>query len=360
MLRGLSVTNRKARLVVFVLAVNLLLSLQSSGCLASDDIVKTVTFKTAFHTSVRVLNFTIPKQTLSYLESAPHPPALSDCSDSSCTMHFSHYVDSEMVTNISLSTASYAQLGEEDMADTILSFVQNIGYHMNNYTIRNTLYPAETLAYGGVCDDLSVLYASMMIAIGFRAIFIWYPQETDLGGSKVTHVNIGIHLTSRPEHSHEGAWSIKQNGLDYYVAETTNDHWRVGDMPQSLRGMTVYVEEAPAPVSTLVITRTATTSTIVLTATRTVTSTTTPYQVLTRGTGEFTNELMIIGGFILATIILVGIVAYEAGRHGALRAEAARPPQTSGGRYCRNCGCYLGYPVLYCSTCGTKQNHSPQ
>jgi len=300
--------NLRRALITFALAITFL-GPQFLNCTASDDLVRTVTFKTAYGTSTVVRTITTPRETLSYWQSASHPPALSDCSDGICRMDFSHYVDARMVANISMDLVQVAQLGEEDLADTVLSFVQNVGYTMNDYTGRNTLYPVETLVLGGVCDDLSVLYASMMITIGFRVVFIWYPQVTDLGGSKVTHVNMGVHLSSRPEHSHEGGWSITHNGLSYYIAETTSDHWRVGDLPEGLQGQNTYVEEAPAPMSTLVITRTTTTSTLMLTATQTLTSTTTrfAYEVLVV---EQTTPLL---GYLII-LIVVGIAAHQLGK----------------------------------------------
>jgi len=307
---GPSVMNRRATLVAFALAINLLLGPQFSTCAASDDIVRTVTFKTAYGTSTVVRTIAIPRETLSYWESAPHSPALSDCSDSICRMDFSHYIDAQMVANISMGLVPEAELGEEDLADTVLSFVQNVGYVLNDYTSQNTLYPVETLALGGVCDDLSVLYASMMIAIGFRVVFIWYPQETDLGGSKVTHMNVGVHLSTRTEHSHERGWSITYDGLSYYVAETTSDHWLVGDLPEKLQGQETYVEEAPAPTSTLMITTTVTKSTLVLTITRTLTSTSIRFDYEASMLGQATIPLL---GYVI-TIVAVGVVAYQLGK----------------------------------------------
>ena len=304
----LAVMNLREALTVLALSVILLIGPGFSNCAASDSIVRTVTFKTGYGTSTVVRTVTIPRETLSYWQSVAHTPALSDCSESICRINFSRYVDTKMVANIAIGLVPVAELGEEDLADTVLSFVQNIGYIINDYTSQKTLYPVETLALGGVCDDLSVLYASMMIAVGFRVVFIWYPQETDLGGSKVTHVNVAVHLSSRPEHSHEGGWSIAHNGLSYYIAETTSDHWRVGDLPEGLQGQKSYVEEAPAPMSTLVITRTTTTSTLMLTATHTLTSTTTRFAYEVFVVGQTTSLL----GY--GVIVVVGIAAYQLGK----------------------------------------------
>jgi len=302
--------NPRLGLVTFALAILLLLGPLFSNCIASDNAVRIVTFKTSYGAATVVRTITIPGETLSYWESASHPPALTNCSNSICSMDFSHYVDVRMVSNISMSLVPVAELGEEDLADTVLSFVQNVGYVLNDYTSQNTLYPVETLALGGVCDDLSVLYASMMIAIGFRVVFIWYPQETDLGGSKATHMNVGVQLSTRPAHSQGRGWSITYDGLNYYIAETTSDHWLVGDLPEKLQGQETYVEAAPAPTLTLVITKTVTTSTLVLTTTRTLTSTSTRFDYEVLMLGQATIPLF---GYVI-TIVAVGVVAYQLGK----------------------------------------------
>jgi hypothetical protein len=180
--------------------------------------------------------------------------AVAKYQNGSVNMDLSQYIDTESVASISEYVASLATLGEEDVADGVLSYVQNVGYVADNYTIANTLYPVETLALSGVCDDLSVLYASMMVYVGFKVIFIWYPQSTD-AGTNVTHMNVGVHLTKAPEHitGNQVAY-IVVDGVSYYIAETTKPGWRVGDLPQTLEVQSAYVEKAPARARSLVIT----------------------------------------------------------------------------------------------------------
>ena len=132
------------------------------------------------------------------------------------------------------------------MADTVLSFVQNLGYVQNDYTLRYTLYPIETVAQGGVSDDLSLVYASMMMSLEFKVIFIWYPRVTDLGGSEVTHLSVGVHLSSPPKHGGNRYSYFTLDGFDYYIAETTSTKWRVGSLPPSLAGQSSYLERASA------------------------------------------------------------------------------------------------------------------
>jgi hypothetical protein len=243
--------------------VTIILVLSGQTQVRASDITRTITFKTGFGTSAytETITITIPAQSLQYWESLSHPDPVPQYSDGIQTqtviipslfglsygLDFSQYVDTKSVSNIASAVASIAVLGEEDVADTVLSFVQNVGYLGNTYTYEHTLYPIETLATGGLCSDLSVLYATMMIALGFHVIFIYYPRVY-LGGSPIAHVDIGVHLTSPPQHTTYGNYTYYTiDGVDYYTAETTHSGWLVGDLPGSLKGRISYLEVAPAP-----------------------------------------------------------------------------------------------------------------
>lgn len=159
-------------------------------------------------------------------------------------MQYSQYIETKSVEGISKDVASVAKFDEEDVAGTVLSFVQNLGYISNNYTIQYTLYPVETLILGGIYDDLSVLYASMMISLGFKLVFILYPQENPL------HVSTGVHLSNIPKHAAGNYSSYTINGLDYYAAETARTGYQIGDIPKNLGGQRYYIEKATEPTRT--------------------------------------------------------------------------------------------------------------
>ncbi|MGD0422302.1 MAG: hypothetical protein ABSA92_02455 [Candidatus Bathyarchaeia archaeon] len=100
-----------------------------------------------------------------------------------------------------------------------------------------------------MCDDLSVLYASMMMSLDFKVIFILYPHVADLGGSGTTvrHLNVGVHLNGSPQHplNGESYHYFTYDGLEYFVAETTPaSDWRVGDLPSDVAGQSDYIENA--------------------------------------------------------------------------------------------------------------------
>jgi len=316
---------------------------------AKADVSRTITFKTAFGTNVVSDTITIPQDSLNYWQSLPHPPAVTQHS-SGPSIDFSQFVDARSMQNTASGVASYAQFGEEDVADTVLSFVQGAGYVSNSYTVQHTLYPVETLAMGGVCDDLSVLYASMMIALGFHVIFLYYPNTTDLGGSPTSHVEVGVHLTAPPEHTMLGNYTYYTiNGLDYYVAETTSTRWLVGDMPPSLKDKVSYHEVAPSPTTTYIVTTATRSQTVTLQAITTSTE-----SIFT--TNQISFPAQTVQDYLpIFLLIVVGVwlIGYEIGKNSSRR-KNVQMFRTR--RFCWFCGAHLTQNVKFCEHCGVIQD----
>jgi hypothetical protein len=344
------------------LIVAILFSIGGNIATATSDITRTINFKTDFGAVPYTETLTIPAQTLSYYRSLSHPYALLQYPNGN-SMDYSQYMAPDIVQNIAIGVASVAKFGEEDIADTVLSFVQNVGYVSNAYTYGNTLYPIETLATGGVCDDLSVLYASMMVSLGFKAILIWYPKQIDLGGSKVTHVNVGVHLTVPPEHTTYGTYSyFTENGDNYYNAETTSDGWRVGDEPPILQNTLDNVEVAPMPISPLVIFTMTTTQTQTQYFTETSVTTVTTTQPFFKSS----YTLPLLASF-LAALALMGIVGHQIGRRKkepiaeqkATSTYSESVPLSVRTKFCRECGTQMPIASKHCEKCGTRfLNHT--
>jgi hypothetical protein len=132
-------------------------------------------------------------------------------------------------------------LGEEDVADSVLNFVQDKGnftacLHYISEGQEYPKYPIETLTEGGGdCDDHAILYASLMKALGFQvALIVSY---------EAGHMWCGVHLSSAPAFNSQGPtyWYVDYQSVRYYMAETTSWGWRVGDLPPGLQGVTIYV-----------------------------------------------------------------------------------------------------------------------
>ncbi len=168
--------------------------------------------------------------------------------------HFKNYVvvDAVMKTIVNSVKEKLSTNSDEELADSLLSLVQNkIGYGSNGeiygnltnvpgtyyYVDTPAKYPVETLVLrSGECLDDSILYLSLIKASGLSGGFAFY----DLGSEG--HAQPWVNLTTgHPEHTHDGSYSYFQyNGKWYYPAESTAYGWRVGEQPEQFKGHSFY------------------------------------------------------------------------------------------------------------------------
>lgn len=115
---------------------------------------------------------------------------------------------------------------ERQLAAMVLSFVQHLEYAPDNVTTPYDewpRFPLETLyAQGGDCEDSSILYASLIRAMGYDAVLLEPPG----------HMAVGLPV----ERSRERG--IEYRGHFFAYAETTNGGHEIGDIPD------VYAESS--------------------------------------------------------------------------------------------------------------------
>lgn len=127
----------------------------------------------------------------------------------------------------------------EEVVDALLSFCQHKGddsksiIYIEDGADDFAKYPWETIAEGnGDCEDKSILFGSLVTALGYSAAILVVPG----------HVLVGVNLLSNPTHNmqYPTIWSVEINGDKYYTCETTVDGWLIGDLPPESQGETVY------------------------------------------------------------------------------------------------------------------------
>jgi hypothetical protein len=123
---------------------------------------------------------------------------------------------------------------DEDFANGVLTLIHQIPY---NATVPE-FYPVETLQMNnGDCDMFSLLAASIMKAGGLDVVLLHYTNEE--------HMNIGVHLNDSPNDARLPIYSIQNQNVTYYVAESTSstysDGWRVGECPDDLKNATISI-----------------------------------------------------------------------------------------------------------------------
>ena len=102
----------------------------------------------------------------------------------------------------------------------ILSFVQSLPYTSDNVTTNHDEYPRfpiETLVDdGGDCEDTSILFATLVLVLGYGAVYINPPD----------HLAVGV----LGDEDISGTYFPYQNRR-YYYCETTGTGWEIGDLP---------------------------------------------------------------------------------------------------------------------------------
>jgi hypothetical protein len=127
----------------------------------------------------------------------------------------------------------FEQFGEEnnqsdpEIINHMMRFVQNLKYSKDKVAEGFNEYPKfpiETLVdKGGDCEDTSILLASLLEQFGYGTVLlglfgrnhmaVGVAGESDLPGSYYTH-----------------------NGTQYYYVETTAPGWKVGQVPEDMKG----------------------------------------------------------------------------------------------------------------------------
>ncbi len=149
------------------------------------------------------------------------------------------FCDSSSIVSIAQSIRDLCidPLDNEEVANAILNFVQDKGefeasLHYISEEDDIPKYPIETIVEGGGdCEDLSILFVSLLESIGFDTILIVIPG----------HCYAGVYLSPVPTHG--DGWSFTFNEKPYYTCETTAEGWEVGDLPVSSQGESAYIEE---------------------------------------------------------------------------------------------------------------------
>jgi hypothetical protein len=141
--------------------------------------------------------------------------------------------DDEIIQNIANQLKEFAEdekYNDSATGNFILRFVQTIiRYNLDNKTHGCTEYwsfPVETLVdKQGDCEDTSVLFASIMDALKYETILLFYILDEDYG-----HLAVGIHL-----YETLGEF-VTYGGNKYYYCETTTQGYNIGRLPPDIEG----------------------------------------------------------------------------------------------------------------------------
>ena len=112
----------------------------------------------------------------------------------------------------------------------VLRFVQSLEYTYDNASTPSNeywRYAVETLVdETGDCEDTSILFASIMEAMGYDAVLINLPG----------HIAVGIYGAQ----GYSGTYYL-YGGQRYYYCETTGNGWTMGQLPPGFQGQTATI-----------------------------------------------------------------------------------------------------------------------
>lgn len=129
-------------------------------------------------------------------------------------------------------TATSMNYGTFDQVSFVLAFVQSLTYTSDSVTTNFDEYPRfpiETLVdEGGDCEDTSVLFATLTLALGYGTVYINPPNHYAVG-------ILGNGLTG-------AFWTYpKDSNNTYYYCETTGSGFKIGMLPEEFSGSSAYI-----------------------------------------------------------------------------------------------------------------------
>ena len=164
-------------------------------------------------------NVDIPIERYSYYKTLDVDRSPSSASEMASFVTADDVIVMEIANQLTTTAQRYTY-DYYEIADFSLRFVQNLKYTYDNYTTPTNEYwrfPVETLVdETGDCEDTSVLYASIMEAMGYDAVLILIPG----------HAAVGI-----AGDGYSGSY-YTYDDIDYYYCETTGTGWNLGDIPE--------------------------------------------------------------------------------------------------------------------------------
>lgn len=116
-----------------------------------------------------------------------------------------------------------------DQVSFVLAFVQSLPYTSDNVTTGHDEYPRfpiETLVDdGGDCEDTSILFATLTLALGYGTVYINPPDHYAVG-------ILGNDISGT---------SFTYNDKKYYYCETTGNGFKIGQLPDEFSGQSASI-----------------------------------------------------------------------------------------------------------------------
>jgi len=177
------------------------------------------------------------RATLDFFENQPHPSHthwdpdyIASVIESYCTPN-----DSGMIQIANgIRSKCIDQYDSEEVINGLLSFTQAIGYKLEFFDLAQ--YPMETIFNQGDCEDLSILFGSLVVALGYEAIIVVINYYDEIEQEWFGHASVGVYLNFIPDQhtDYPPSYSFTVNSKEYWICETTYQGWMIGQLPTSI------------------------------------------------------------------------------------------------------------------------------
>jgi len=159
----------------------------------------------------------------------PNPDYVASVIESYCTPNDSRIIQ---IAN-GIRSKCIDPYDSEEVINGLLSFTQAIGYKEEIFDLAQ--YPMETIFNQGDCEDLSILFGSLVVSLGFEAIITIINFFDEGEGEWFGHACVCVYLNFTPtQHtSYPPSYSFIINSKDYWICETTYQGWMIGQLPTS-------------------------------------------------------------------------------------------------------------------------------
>jgi len=195
--------------------------------------VRTIHYYVNFGDNSKSYTITLPRSTYDYYTNRVHPThsyydydLVVFAIESYCTPNDEVIIDLAQDIRSGCNNPN----DDEEVVNALLSFSQGIIYENENGD--KCQYPLETIFNRGDCEDLCVFFGSLVEAAGYQAILMCveiYDYDTY---EWIGHVITGVYLNFVPIHNPgNSSWYYDVSGYEYWICETTDQGWMVGELP---------------------------------------------------------------------------------------------------------------------------------
>ena len=224
--------------VPIVLAAAILIPILSVFFYNYNHPKKTVQYYVNNGSYSRSYTVSTTRSKLDYYKDQPHPSHsyidpdyVASIIESYCTPY------DELVIEIAQSIRSQCvdPNDPEEVINGLLSFTQAIGYKSEIRDLAK--YPLETIFNQGDCEDMSVLFGSLVVSLGYDAIITIIELYDEGNAEWLGHACIGVYLdfipTAHWSYPPSYYFNVSENYNEYWICETTYQGWMIGELPVS-------------------------------------------------------------------------------------------------------------------------------